>query len=62
MLEGLIEFVKKLNYLKQIKLIEEITLTTNATLLKENINNIKYSGIDRINVSLDTLEEKKFKK
>lgn len=60
--KGLIEFVKKLNYLKQIKLIEEITLTTNATLLKENINNIKYSGIDRINVSLDTLEEKKFKK
>ena len=60
--KGLMEFVKKLNYLKQIKLIEEITLTTNATLLKENINNIKYSGIDRINVSLDTLEEKKFKK
>lgn len=46
--------------LRNISGIEKIGLTTNGTLLKENILSLKNSGLDNINISLDTLDEKKF--
>jgi cyclic pyranopterin phosphate synthase len=39
----------------------DISLTTNGILLKDNIQKIRSAGIKRINISLDTLDPKKFK-
>jgi len=51
------------NFLEQLTKIQgllDISLTTNGVLLKDNINKIKSAGIKRINISLDTLNRKKF--
>lgn len=42
--------------------LEEITLTTNGALLKKHAKDLYSAGIKRINVSLDTLDDKKFTK
>jgi cyclic pyranopterin phosphate synthase len=39
----------------------DIALTTNGVALKDNIDKIKSAGIQRINISLDTLSRKKYK-
>jgi len=52
-------------FLKRLTKIEgllDISLTTNGVLLKDNINKIKSAGIKRINISLDTLNRKKYRK
>jgi len=41
---------------------KELTLTTNGTLLKQHAKNLKDSGINRINISLDTLNPLKYEK
>ncbi len=41
--------------------IEEISMTTNALLLSRMAADLKEAGLDRINVSLDTLDPDKFK-
>lgn len=41
--------------------IEEISMTTNALLLSRNAAALKEAGLDRINVSLDTLDPDRFK-
>ena len=41
--------------------IDEICLTTNASLLPKYAKDLKSAGLDRINVSLDTLREDRFK-
>lgn len=40
--------------------VEEIALTTNAILLEELAAKYKAAGLDRVNISLDTLNPKKF--
>ncbi|TCK59478.1 GTP 3',8-cyclase MoaA [Seleniivibrio woodruffii] len=40
--------------------IEEVTLTTNGSLLKKHADSIKAAGIKRINVSLDSLKEERY--
>ena len=40
--------------------LEDISLTTNGVLLKENIHKIKSASIKRINISLDTLNRERF--
>jgi cyclic pyranopterin phosphate synthase len=57
--KGFIEFLKNLN---NIDGLEEITLTTNAVLLKQFATDIKKNGIHRINISLDTLKPERFSK
>ena len=42
--------------LKQIPGIETVTLTTNGILLQERLADLKESGIDGINISLDTTD------
>lgn len=44
----------------QIKGIDDIALTTNGILLYDAAENLKRSGLNRINISLDTLNEDKF--
>lgn len=53
------EFIARL---KKTKGIETVTLTTNGILLPNYIDQLSEAGIDGINISLDTLEEKKFRK
>ena len=48
--------------LKKISRIKEVTLTTNATLLSDQAENLKKAGINRINISLDTLNPLVFRK
>jgi len=51
-----------LSSVKQLDGIDDVSLTTNAALLKDNVDKIKASGINRINVSLDTLSAGKYLK
>lgn len=48
--------------IKEIPEIEELCLTTNGFLLEEFADDLKKAGVDRYNVSLDTLDENKFRK
>lgn len=48
--------------LKAINGLEELVLTTNGSRLSEMAKELKAAGVDRINISLDTLNEEKFKK
>ncbi|MCQ9207817.1 MAG: GTP 3',8-cyclase MoaA [Omnitrophica bacterium] len=42
--------------------IEEIALTTNGVLLPQYTQDLKEAGVRRLNISLDTLKEEKFKR
>lgn len=57
--KGVCKFLADLSELKELS---DISLTTNGTLLRENLENIKSAGIRRINISLDTMSRKKFEK
>jgi GTP 3',8-cyclase len=48
--------------LSRIKELTDLSLTTNAVALKDNIKKIESAGIKRINISLDTLNPAKFEK
>ncbi len=56
--KGIYEFIPRLTSLPGL---EEVSLTTNATFLKKNIDKIRAAGIKRINVSLDTLKPERYK-
>lgn len=56
--KGLVDFIKKLNELPGL---EEITLTTNGTLLAGMAKELKEAGLERVNISLDTLHADRFK-
>ena len=47
--------------LSQIEGIEELSLTTNGTILKKHALELKRAGLSRVNVSLDTLKADKFR-
>ncbi len=48
--------------LRSIREIDEIALTTNGIYLSEYARELKEAGLDRVNVSLDSLVEDKFEK
>jgi cyclic pyranopterin phosphate synthase len=56
--KGVYGFFEKLIATEGLK---DVSLTTNGVLLKDNLLNIKSAGIARINVSLDTLNRKKYR-
>ncbi len=56
---GICEFLSRLTALPGLK---DVSLTTNGVYLKENLEKIRSSGIKRINVSLDSLKEERFKR
>lgn len=47
--------------LRSIPEIEDITLTTNGILLEEMAEGLKAAGLTRVNVSLDSLDEDRFR-
>ena len=55
------DIVQLVSKIKSIDGINEVCLTTNATLLPVYAKDLKKAGLDRINISLDTLDEKKYK-
>ena len=54
------DLAKLIAQLKQLKGITDIALTTNAVLLAEQAESLKEAGLDRINISLDTLNDDTF--
>lgn len=54
----LVDLVKEM---KALPGVEEISMTTNALLLSYMAEKLRAAGLDRINVSLDTLDPEKFK-
>lgn len=56
--KGLPTFI---NMLGKIDGITDIAMTTNGSLLKKYAKNLKESGLDRVTVSLDSLDEDRFK-
>ena len=58
----IIKLIEKLNHKKNDTSLKEITLTTNGTLLKKYAKQLKLNGIDRINLSLDTINPDKYNK
>ena len=57
--KGVYDFLAELS---QISGLTDLSLTTNAVALKDNLQRIKSAGIKRINVSLDTINPEKFAK
>jgi len=55
--KGVVDFISKI---KEIPGIEDIALTTNGALLADMAGALKKAGLNRINISLDTLVEEKF--
>ena len=55
--KGIAELITRL---KKVEGIEQVTLTTNGTLLADRIKELEAAGIDGINVSLDTLDPERF--
>lgn len=49
-----------LSELSRLNGLADLSLTTNGVALKDNLTKIKSAGIKRINISLDTLQRKKF--
>jgi len=56
---GVVELCREL---KAIEGIEEIALTTNGTLLPKLAKPLKEAGVQRINISLDTMDPVKYRK
>ncbi|RPI74813.1 MAG: GTP 3',8-cyclase MoaA [Desulfobacteraceae bacterium] len=54
------DFIPFLEKLSKVEGLEEITLTTNGILLKENALLLKQYGVRRLNISLDSLKADKF--
>ena len=46
--------------IRRIQGIEQVSLTTNGILLKDNINKLVSNGMDSVNVSIDTLDEQSY--
>ena len=57
--KGVYDFLSELS---RIEGLADLSLTTNAVALKDNLKKIKSAGIKRINISLDTLKREKFAK
>lgn len=47
--------------LKKIKGIEELSLTTNGLLLAQHAASLAHAGLDRVNVSIDSLRPERFR-
>lgn len=57
--KGVVNFIKKL---REIKKLEDISLTTNGFFLSEYAEKLKDAGLNRVNISLDSLQEEKYKR
>ena len=56
------EIEKLVSQLFQIEGIKDLTMTTNAYLLTEKVKALKDAGLQRVTISLDTLDDEIFKR
>lgn len=56
--KGIIELIAKVSKLDKVK---DLAMTTNGILLKEYAMDLKKAGLNRVNISLDTLDEEKYR-
>jgi cyclic pyranopterin phosphate synthase len=47
--------------ISEIKGIDDLSMTTNGTLLRQYAQELRYAGLHRVNISLDTIDPEKFK-
>ena len=57
---GIMDFIKGFSRHLESGALHELTLTTNGSQLAKHAHDLKACGINRINVSLDTLDAEKF--
>jgi cyclic pyranopterin phosphate synthase len=57
--EGIVDFIRQLRKVNKLK---DISLTTNGFFLPEYAEKLKDAGLNRVNISLDSLQEEKYKK
>ncbi|WP_313756901.1 GTP 3',8-cyclase MoaA [Tissierella sp.] len=55
--KGIIDLIYKVSKLDGVK---DLAMTTNGILLKEYAKELKKAGLNRVNISLDTLDEEKY--
>lgn len=55
------DIVELVKILANIEGLKDISMTTNGTLLKDRVWQLKKAGLRRLNISLDTLQEEKYK-
>lgn len=55
---GIVDLISKVSELKGVK---DLAMTTNGILLKDMAEDLKNAGLNRVNISLDTLDEDKYK-
>jgi cyclic pyranopterin phosphate synthase len=55
------ELPELIRMLSEIKGIDEVSMTTNGTLLKAYAKELKQAGLKRVNISLDTLRADRFR-
>jgi len=55
------EITKLIGLIRSVKQINDISITTNGTLLENLVIPLKEAGLDRINISLDSLDENLYK-
>ncbi len=60
--KNILSLFERLHFLKKNSTLREICLTTNATMLSLYAKDLKKLGVDRINISLDSLNENTFSK
>ncbi len=52
--------VNLIGHLSKIRLISDLSMTTNGTFLEDYAQELKEAGLHRVNISLDTLQEEKY--
>ncbi len=57
--KGILSICSEISAIPEIK---ELCLTTNGVLLKKMAKDLKAAGVDRLNISIDTLQEDKYAK
>lgn len=55
--KGIITLIEKIS---QHQAVTDLALTTNGILLEEMAQDLKHAGLKRVNISLDSLDEKKY--
>ncbi len=55
---GIVDICRSISAIPQIK---ELCITTNGMLLKKYAKELKEAGVDRLNISIDTLQNEKYK-
>jgi cyclic pyranopterin phosphate synthase len=56
--KGVVSFIASL---KEIEGLEDLSLTTNGIFLEDLAEDLKASGLDRVNISLDSLDQERYR-